>query len=202
MTTLLEALEALDPATRERVVQTIRAGEAMTAMLQDSEASRVVNDAADKLAKRRNPAHQTTDDVAQIYVDRVLAKVDEKLAERDKKSSQQQAEDQLAVKIASLKSKDGFTDEGIAGVLKLMQDKGVADFDIAAREYMREHPVATPTTRMSERMYWNVDGVMNSGNEKDFFFPKDGRKTITDDPDAWERDTALMALNGEIDYPA
>lgn len=202
MADLAQILQDLDPATRARVEATLRAGDAMSVMLQDAETAQAVNAAADKLAKKRNPAIQTTDDIAQRYADAVLAKVDEKLSARDKKSAEDRAANELTAKIADLKSTDGFTDEGIQGVLKLMQEKGVADIDIAAREYRREHPVNVPQPRMSDRMRWNVEGQMQVGNEKPFFFPEDGTPTVTQDPETWAQETALKYLNGEIELPA
>lgn len=202
MADLAQVLQELDPATRDRVIATLRAGDSLSTLLQDPEAAQAVNAAADRLAKKRNPAIQTADDIAQKYADAVLAKVDEKLSARDKESAQKNAEAELSTKIANLKSSDGFTDEGIQGVLKLMQDRGVADIDIAAREYRREHPAPNTQPRMTDRMRWNVEGQMQAGNEKPFFFPEEGTPSITQDPEVWAQETALKYLNGEIELPA
>ncbi|MDE2020369.1 MAG: hypothetical protein KGJ13_08545 [Patescibacteria group bacterium] len=202
MADLAQALQELDPATRDRVIATLRAGDTMAALLQDAEAAQVVSSAADRLAKKRNPAIQTADDIAQRYADQVLAKVDQKLSERDKKTSQERAEAELTAKIDSLKSSENFTDEGIQGVLKLMQERGVADIDIAAREYRREHPAPNPQARMTERMRWNVEGQMQAGSEKPFFFPEDGTPSVVQDPETWAQETALKYLNNEIELPA
>ncbi|MDE2107351.1 MAG: hypothetical protein KGL39_59695, partial [Patescibacteria group bacterium] len=191
MADLAQLLQDLDPLTRERVVTTLRAGDSLASLMQDPEAAQAINDAANKVAKRKNPAIQTADDIAQKYADAVLAKVDQKLSERDKKTAEERAADELSTKIANLKSGDGFTDEGIQGVLKLMQERGVADIDIAAREYRREHPAPNTQPRMTDRMRWNVEGQMQTGTEKPFFFPEDGRPTVTQDPEVWAQETAL-----------
>lgn len=200
--TLEDLLADLDPATKQRVVSTMQAGLAMQALLSDPEAARAVNTVADAVAKKRNPAHQTIDDVAKPYVERALQLVDQRLAERDKKAQDEAASQALADKIARLKAEDGFTDEGIQGILKVMQERGVADFDIAAREYRREHPTGSDLpSRMTDRMYWNVDRQMGAGSEKAFFFPEDGTPSVTENPEMWEREQALKYLSGEISLP-
>src|SRR5579859_502932 len=200
--TLDELLNDLPGDIKARVVNTLQAGVAMQAMLADPDAARAVNAAADGVAKKRNPAYQTTDDIAKPYVERALQLVEQKLSERDQRAANEAAANDLASKIARLKEQDGFTDEGIQGILTVMKEKGVADFDIAAREYRREHPTAADLpARMTDRMYWNVDKQMAAGNEKAFFFPTDGTTSITENPEMWERETALKYLNGEIGLP-
>lgn len=200
MASLQEMLAELDPDVRERVTKTLQAGTILQEMLTDPAAAKALNQISDQVAKKKNPAHQTADDIAKPYVEQVLAAVEAKFAERDKKSAEDAAVNSLAEKITYYKSKEDFTDDGIKGVLALMQSKGIADFDIAAREYRREHPLPQP--RMNERMAWNFDQSIRSGNEKPFFFPEgEGVPSITENPEAWEREQALRYLSGEIALP-
>lgn len=200
--TLADFFARLDPDTQNRVRATLQAGELMQEALRDADAAKAIIPLVDKLAKKKNPAHQTTEELAAPIVERALAQVDAKLAERDKKSEKERQEAEMAAKITHYIENESFTDEGIKGVLKIMQEKGVGDFDIAAREYRRENPIPDPTPGAStDRMYWNVDGEMRRGSEKPFFFP-DGGPSITDDPEMWARETALQYLNGKVALPA
>lgn len=200
MASLKDMLAELDPDVRDRVTKTLQAGAILQEMLADPVAAKELNKLSDQVAKKKNPAHQTADDIAKPYVDAVLAAVEAKFAERDKKSQEDSAVNALADKITHYKTKEDFTDDGIKAVLALMQSKGIADFDIAAREYRRENP--PPQPRMNERMAWNFDQSIRAGNEKPFFFPEgDGVPTITENPEAWEREQALRYLSGEIALP-
>lgn len=201
--TLDQFFARLDADTQTRLRNTVQAGELMQALLTDAEAARAVIPLVDKVAKKKNPAHVTTEEIAAPIVERALAQVDAKLAERDKKSADERASADLAARMEHYRANESFTDEGIAGVLAIMKDKGVADFDIAAREYRREHPApAAATPGVSpDRMDWNVMGEMQRGSEKSFFFP-DGGPSIAENPEAWERQTALDYLNNRVALPA
>lgn len=201
MATLLEALEALDPTTRARVENTLRVGSQIQELGADPEFARQLHSLADQTTKKRNPSHITDEERAKPFMEAVLAKVDERLSARDRKAAEEAATNGLADRISSYKSQHSFTDEGIKGVLEIMQNRGVADFDIAAREYMREHPApAAPSPSATERMNWNTFEQMQSGDDKPFFYPE-GRPSITDNPEAWANDTALAYLNKEIALP-
>lgn len=201
--TLDQFFARLDADTQTRLRNTVQAGELMQALLTDAEAARAVIPLVDKVAKKKNPAHVTTEEIAAPIVEKALAQVDAKLAARDKEAEDKRQTNELAARIEHYKTAESFTDEGIKGVLDIMKEKGVADFDIAAREYRREHPAPqAPTPGMSpDRMDWNVFGEMQRGDEKSFFFPEGG-PSITDDPVAWERQTALDYLNNRVALPA
>lgn len=59
----------------------------------------------------------------------------------------------------------GWTDEGIAAVEKVMEDKGILDVDVAAAYYEKQHPPAMPATPRGQGAWGFVDGVAD--DEKD-----------------------------------
>ncbi len=180
---------------------TIRAGLLMQQLLADADSARTILPLVDKVAKKSNPAHITVEEQAQPFIDRALAAVDAKLAERDKKAQEEQAVASLQAQIDAAKANDGFTDEGVKNVLKLMQDKGIGDFDSAKKAYRYDNPDPSATPRgASDQMNWNTYESMGAGDQKPFFFP-DGVPSITDSPEAWEREMALKYLRGDVALP-
>jgi hypothetical protein len=172
-------------------------------MLSDADAARAVLPMVDKVAKKRNPGHQTMEEQAQPFVDRALAAVDAKLAERDKKAAEKQALSDLESQIAHAKANEDYTDEGIKNVLEIMQTQNVGNFETAKKVYRADHPAPSATPGNSpDRMDWNFYNEVNSGDMKGFF---DGSVTnspgITDDPVKWERAAAFKYLNGDIGLP-
>lgn len=199
--TLEEALSSLSPDAQARVVATLRAGDLMQKMLSDSDAARQILPLADKAAKKFNPAHVTVEEQAQPIVDRVMKEIETKISARDKKSEEEQAVAHLNSQISDAKKNNGFTDEGIQKVLKLMQDKGIGDFELALKAYRYDNP-AQPETPLASttQMRWNTFETMNAGDQKGFFFPE-GIPSITENPEAWEREMALKYLNGDVSLP-
>jgi len=180
---------------------TLRAGLLMQNLLADNEAARQILPMVDKAAKKLNPSYITTEEQAAPIVDRVVKQIDEKLSARDKKAEEEAAVSRLNKQIEDAKSSDGFTDEGIQNVLKLMQEKGIGDFESAKKVYRFDNPApsqAAPTS--STQMNWNAYETMQSGDNKNFFFPE-GVPSITDSPEKWEREMALKYLDGQVSLP-
>lgn len=185
------------------IQQTLKAGLLMQQLLSDADAAKVVGPAAEAALKKINPAISTIEERAAPIVAKLRQEFDAKLADRDKKTDEERATAELSAKIASAKAEDGFTDEGIANILKTMQDRGVADFDIAKKAYLHDNPPmpATPSTASSQ-MDWNVYENFSSGDAKSFFDGTGANSpSITDNPEKWERATALAYLNGHIALP-
>lgn len=180
---------------------TMRAGLLMQQMARDPESARALQPIADRAAKKVNPTHQTAEEIAAPFVQQVLAAVDQKLAERDSKDAVKQTSARLEQQIAAAMENEGFTQEGIKNILETMQSKGIADFETAKKAYRFDNPAPTETPRsVSDSMYWNVDKNMQVGDAKSFFFPE-GVPTITENPEAWEKETALKYLNGGVALP-
>lgn len=201
--TLEQVLARLDPDAASRVRATLNAGTVLQDLLADADAARAIIPLADKVAKKRNPAHMTTAEIAAPIVEQALAQVDAKLAARDAKVAEEAATASLAAAIAKAKADDGFTDEGIKNVLDLMRSNGIADFEAAALKYRQHNPLPkTPSPGASERMDWGFYHEIQSGDQKAFF---DGTAThspaMIDDPEAWQRAAALKYLSGEIGLP-
>jgi hypothetical protein len=180
---------------------TLRAGLLMQQILRDADAAKALQPIVEKAAKAANPAYQTVEDVAAPIVERVRKEFTEELAKRDKKTADERAVADLQTQISIAKDTDGLTDEGIANILKQMQDKGVGDFEIAKKAYLhdRPSPSSTPGTS-SDQMHWNAYETMAAGDQKPFFFPE-GMPSISDRPEVWERETAIKYLNGQVELP-
>lgn len=192
-----EEFAALSPQAQA----TLRAGVLMQNLLADADSARQILPMVDKAAKKVNPAHQTLEEQAAPIVERVMKEVETKISARDKKFEEDSAVARLNAQIKAAKETDGFTDEGIQNVLKLMQDKGVGDFEIALKAYRSDHPAQPATPPAShDQMRWNAFETMQSGDQKPFFFP-DGIPSITENPEAWEREQALNYLNGRVALP-
>lgn len=180
---------------------TIRAGVLMQQLLSDPDAAKQLMPLVDKAAKRANPAHVTVEEQAAPIVERVLKQVDEKLAARTKDELDNAAKTKLEAQIAAAKADRGFTDEGIKNILTMMQQQNIGDFDAAVKAYLFDHP-PTPAAPPGngDRMDWGFYHQIQKGDAKPFFFP-DGEASITENPEAWERETALKYLKREIDLP-
>lgn len=182
---------------------TIRSGLLLQQMLADKEGGSAARFLAEKVAKKANPAFQTTEDLTAPVVNRVLAEVEKKLGERDQKTAQERAEAKLQEQIGSAISQHGYTDEGIKRILTRMQEKGVGDFETAMLADLQAHP-NTPAVPpgSAEHMDWNFYPGLQQGDNADFFNGKlVGAPGIEEDPGAWARATALRYLDGSIKLP-
>ena len=191
-----EEFAALSPQAQA----TLRAGLLMQQILADAEGAKAISPIVERAAKKLNPALQTTEELAAPYVEKALQQVRDEFAKRDKKSEEERAVTTLQSQIASAKEQDGLTDEGVANILKQMQDKGVGDFETAKKAYLHDRPAQPSTPGSSDQMHWNAFETMSSGDQKPFFFPE-GIPSITDRPDVWEREMALKYLNGQVELP-
>lgn len=209
MATLLEALAQLSPDDQARISATLRAGDLMTAMLKDPDASPHIQRLADKTAKKLDPAHLTVEDQAKPFVDQVMAEVDRRFKERDEGNAKTSAEKTMEAWVAARKA-EGFTDEGISNIAKIMQ-RGVANPDDALKIYRMDNPANEEAATGNPNYYWNVGGEMQRGDNKDFFFPQTGIPIAQEgmtpsqgqgQAEAWARETALSYLTGRTALPA
>lgn len=202
MPTILDEIRALSPEAQNAIAQTERAAQLMRNLLADPEIAKQVTPLVDKAAKKANPLHQTTEEIAQPIVDRIMKSVDEKIAALKESDETKTATQQLQAQIDAAKQNDSITDEGITNILTAMKEKGVGDFETAKKAYLHDRPPVDSTPGNSSQMDWNVYETMQSGDMKSFF---DGSGTlspgITDNPEKWERAAALKYLNNEIALP-
>lgn len=63
--------------------------------------------------------------------------------DREATTKRQQIQDQVATGLARLRA-SGWTDEGVKGVEKIMEEKGILDTDIAAAFFEKQHPPQAP----------------------------------------------------------
>ena len=196
--TFEQALARLSPEDQSRVMATLQAGAAMQALVADPDAAKAILPIADKVAKKKDPAHQTLEDRAAPLVDRVMADVDKRFADLRKENEENREKGKIDAAVAQAIS-EGFTEDGLKGVLEIMK-RGVANFDDAKKVYLAEHPAPSPSLP-SDRMDWNVYNEIAAGDEKGFFFPE-GAPSITEDPEKWERAMSLRYLRGDVALPA
>lgn len=108
---------------------------------------------AHKLADPNAPTPTLDQENAQLAPVRELEKtVNDRIAKFEKEREDEKRESTLAAiadrqtkGLAKLRSA-GYTDEGVAAVQKLMEDKGLLDVDDAVAIFERHNPPQTPTT--------------------------------------------------------
>lgn len=88
--------------------------------------------------------------VVEEPVSKIEKKLDEFIAaqnkdreEREAKAKREEINTQVSAGIARLRAA-GWTDDGIKGVEKIMEEKGILDADIAAAYFEKQHPPQAP----------------------------------------------------------
>lgn len=119
---------------------------------------------------------------AQQYVDRKFAERDEKAAEAAKREHDAEVERQWKEQRAATQKRYGFTDEAMAELEKLMVERKVADYDVAATYHAAKNPKTSQPTFSDQ--YWNYQ-------------KRDGWADIAKDPEGWARNEILGALRNE-----
>lgn len=185
------------------VQATLRAGVLMQQLLGNKDTSAQAFALAESAQKKINPGYRTSEEIAQPFVERAMAEVTKKFAERDAAAATREAETRLQAQIAAAVSQHGYTEEGIKRVLTTMQEKGVGDFETALKADLMDHPAPSVPPGSSEAMDWNFYSEIEQPNVKAFF---DGSAThspgLTQDEDAWARAAALRYLDGSVKLPA
>jgi hypothetical protein len=119
-------------------------------LLAHPEAGKLI-EAANKLVDPNAPtprldADKTKQDLAKTVTEELAAlrkeREDEK-AERERQSKLDQLGNSIQTGLAGLR-RQGWTDEGIAAVQKIMEEKGITDPEIAAAYHEKLHPPMTP----------------------------------------------------------
>ena len=124
-----------------------------------------------------------------------LAAMDEKLSTLDKRLSDDAAERAKNKTISELTTRwekgrgelrsQGYTDEGLSKIEKLMEERGIADHDAGAALFDRLNPPEVPIAPQNS----GFDVLMNNFNTATGA-DEASRKALFDNPDAW--------INGEI----
>lgn len=82
-------------------------------------------------------------------------------AEHENKTKLDAINGQISTGLAKLR-REGWTEEGIKGVEKIMNDKGIIDPDVAAAYFEKQHPPQTPATPAGGPA-WNFVDVPTEG---------------------------------------
>jgi len=137
---------------------------------------------AKKLIKRKYPNIQIPDyDIEERIEQRFTSEKKERDEEETKKKRAAEDED-FKSKRKSTQEEWGFTDEAMGRLEKMMVDRNIGDYEVAA-SYM-----ASKEPRTSEATYG--DGHWNHTRQESF-------AEIAKDPEAWGRGEILKTLNGQ-----
>lgn len=102
--------------------------------------------------------------------------IEDDKTERTKKEHSATVENSIASGRKKLRD-DGYTDEGVQGVEKLMEERGIADYDAAAALFERTNPKDEPVSPSDYGRDWNL----MKPEEKD-----EDHKLLLKDPKAFQ----------------
>jgi len=105
-------------------------------------------------------ARKPVEDLSKTVADLQKQLADDK-AEREKTASLDALNGKVEAGLAKLR-RAGWTDEGLAEVRKLMDEKGILDPQIAADHYEKQHPPAAPATPSGVGGWNFVENVQDS----------------------------------------
>lgn len=110
-----------------------------------------------------------------------LDKLREEYAADKLANSTKDQESNLRKVIGEVQTKRGMTDESVDGTIKMMQDRGIADFDAAAALYLEGVPKAKPQSA-SSRMFDTKPNLFGTQTKDDQW------EQLHTDPDSFFRD--------------
>lgn len=140
-------------------------------MMQHSEGRKLI-EKAQKLVDPNAPTPTLDQEAAafapvqkmQEQIDALQKKLDDEKAENEKNTRLSDLARRETEGLSKLKS-DGWTQEGIEGVKKLMEDKGILDPLDAAAIFEKQHPQPAPATPSGHGAWGFMDNVQDG--EKD-----------------------------------
>jgi hypothetical protein len=136
---------------------------------------------AKALIKRKYPTLQIPDyDIEE----KVTARLDADKKERDdaeKKRKQDAEDDRIAGIRKQTQESYGFTDEGMTKLEKLMVDRNIGDYEVAASYMASKEPKASDAGGGFDDHYWNHS-------------KQEGFAKISEDPEKWARGEILNAI--------
>lgn len=144
----------------------------------------VLNKEAKALIKKKYPQVQIPDhDLEERFNQRLD---EEKQAREDEKRASRQAEEDRKFEQTRTKVKEdyGFTDDGMKELEKLMVDRNIGDYEVAASYHASKNP--KPSEAVHSDGFWNHS-------------KQDGFKQIADDPEGWARREILGAIRKDTD---
>lgn len=139
---------------------------------------------AKRLIKRKYPALQIPDLDIEDKVDARFTAEQQRRDDDEKKKRQQREDEEFKKKRADTQKEYGFTDEAMARLEKLMIERNIGDYDVAASYFASKEP------KPSEATYGSGDGFWNHSKSEGF-------AEIAKDPEGWGRGEIMRALHNE-----
>lgn len=137
---------------------------------------------AKRLIKRKYPSIQIPDLDIEDKIDQRLNQADQKRDEEEKTKQRAQEEKSFKEKRAQTQTKYGFTDEAMGRLEKMMLERHIGDYDVAASYMAAKEP--KPSSATYDDQYWH------HGRSEGF-------AEIAKDPEAWGRNEIMRSLRGE-----
>ena len=138
----------------------------------------------EKLAKKVNPNAVTTADLAAPYLKPLDERI-QRLEAFEKKIDTMQTDWQEQSAFDSLR-KNGYTDQGLEEIKKIMKERNVKDPEIAAAYWDKTRPSEPVAPNGISPSMWNFENSLGQSEESAALLHKN--------PDAWlDRETAAWA---------
>jgi hypothetical protein len=118
----------------------------------------------------------------------VFQRLDKEKAEREaeaKADADRRADEKYKRQRKDTQDKYGFTDDGMKEVEKLMVDRNIGDYEVAASYVASQRPEPSDDDHSFGRHFWNH-------SQQDQF------KEIADDPEAWARKEIAQAVRADM----
>jgi hypothetical protein len=139
--------------------------------------------AAKELLKRKRPGVQIPDHDIRMEMRDGFAKM-EKAREEEKLAERQSKEDEYwKGQRKKIQDEYGYTDDGIKDLEKMMLEKNIGDYEVAATYHAAKNPKAAEPQGYKDP-YWN--------HTKSTTFQE-----IAKDPEAWGKDEIVKALQND-----
>ena len=146
----------------------------------------------DKLVKVHHPEYAPTvqrEEIDEIEKNAVAAakKIwdDERAAER-KEKAEKAFQDQINALRLSKDNPDGYTDEGVQEIIKIMKERTIPDVEAARLVFEKQNPAKPEPPAGFAGTSWNFGAPKNAD---------ENLKLLYSDPDAWADQEAIKVVN-------
>lgn len=118
---------------------------------------------------------------------RINERLDKERLERqqaEKAAREKEQDERLAKKRSETKDRYGATDDAMERLERMMVERNIGDYDVAAEHFFTREPRVSDGTQEYESQFWRHD-------QKDLF------KEISEDPEAWGRKEIMKTLRDQ-----
>jgi hypothetical protein len=141
-----------------------------------------LNKEAKRLIKRKYPQMQIPDLEMEDRIEERFAKEKKERDDRDEQARREADDRAWADKRASVKAEYGFTDEAMTDLEKMMVDRNIGDYEVAAQFKASKEP--KPSSDDLDTGRWDYPN-------------QPGFADIAKDPEGWGRNEILKALRAD-----